>query len=325
MKKSLFFAAALTASSVFASPQATFSFNLDNDGIFGVDKDYTNGVFFAYASPALSADNQWFLSQSTNDVSSVDKFQLSIGHKMWTPKTIESAEPISGERPYTGLLHLDASYSSQIEGQTIRYSAMLGTTGENAFSEEAQKLVHSITGSPEPQGWDHQTENTVVAALGYQRFDRLMHGLTVNQNEWEVSNLFDATAGNFRSDIATGVMVRFGRQLQSSLGAAQINSENPFNPAMLGLERQGWFVFAGIKGRYRFNDLSIEGDRNNLPHPKSAYQVTLQPWQSEFSLGGTWYQAQYGLSFALTARTSDFKESHSRGNANGSVSAFMFF
>lgn len=309
----------------YATSQSTLSFNLDNDGIFGVDQDYTNGVFFSYTTPALSAEHQWFLSHGNNLTPSTDKLQISIAHKMWTPSDIGETLPQVNERPYAGLFQVDANYITLIDGKSVRYSLMLGTTGENAFSEQAQKLVHSITGSTEPEGWEYQVDSQFVGTLGYQQMDRLSYQELASQNGVELSHIFEANAGNFRSDIASGMMLRFGYNLKNSLGAAQINSENNFNPGMLGIERQGWFAFIGAKVRYRFNDITIEGERSNLPTPQNLYHVDLEHWQSEASVGATWYNAHRGISFALSMKSKEFEQTDSLISGNGSLSLFMFF
>lgn len=72
-------------------------------------------------------------------------------------------------------------------------------------------------------------------------------------------------ASNFRSDLSAGIMFRYGSELSQSMGAADISVERPFNAGMMGNTSSGWFLFSGITGRYRFNDLSIEGERSGIP------------------------------------------------------------
>ncbi len=37
--------------------RSTLTFALDNDGIFGVDQDYTNGLFLGYTSSSITPYN----------------------------------------------------------------------------------------------------------------------------------------------------------------------------------------------------------------------------------------------------------------------------
>ncbi|EHD1696454.1 TPA: lipid A deacylase LpxR family protein [Vibrio vulnificus] len=324
LSKSLFLL--LLSPMAFASVKSTTSFSLDNDGIFGVDQDYTNGIFFAYASPALSSEHQIHrLSLADKQGGSIDKWAFSIGHKMWTPSDISQTTPTPNDRPYAGYFHAELNYLSLHPQQAVRYNLTLGTTGENALSEKAQKLVHSITGSTDPNGWEYQVDDYVAGSVGYQRHDLLMRSANLTESNWEMSHIFEANAGNFRTDVASGVMFRYGSDLANTLGAASISTENPFHASMMGNSPYGWFVYTGLSTRYRFNDLTLEGERSGLPEPSDQYDVTMQHWQSTAVAGVALYNRRVGLSFALSAKTPEYKEAPERIYGNGALSLYAFF
>ncbi len=50
---------ALIAPAALASTKSTVSFTLDNDGVFGVDQDYTNGIFLSYTTAQLRKKSEW--------------------------------------------------------------------------------------------------------------------------------------------------------------------------------------------------------------------------------------------------------------------------
>ncbi|SUP50504.1 exonuclease [Vibrio metschnikovii] len=122
-------------------------------------------------------------------------------------------------------------------------------------------------------------------------------------------------------------MLRWGTDLAANFGSAQIDSETPFRAGMIGASRSAWFVFAGLEARYRFNDLTIEGDRplDGLPLQPSAYQVTLEPLQATAVLGVVWYGPHVGASFTLTTSNAEYKESKHRTHGTGALSLFAFF
>ncbi|SUP50503.1 exonuclease [Vibrio metschnikovii] len=62
-----------------------------------------------------------------------------IGHKMWTPSDIEQYTPAPNERPYAGFLHSEFNYISLHPQQAQRFNLTIGTTGDSALSEQAQK------------------------------------------------------------------------------------------------------------------------------------------------------------------------------------------
>ncbi len=316
---------ALIAPAALASTKSTVSFTLDNDGVFGVDQDYTNGIFLSYTTAQLRKKSEWrWLSLNNSASSNVDKIELLLGHKMWTPSEIEADYPLINDRPYAGYLHTEINYLSLTSDKAVRYNFTIGATGESSLSGRAQSLVHSITGSSDPQGWDYQVDDYLAVSLGYRLFNKLIRS-EGNSTQWEITNVNDINAGNFRSDVSQGVMFRWGTNLGSSVGAANISVESPFSASMLADDTTSWFVFAGVEGQYRFNDITLEGDRSGIPGPSDAYDVTLQPWQSTAVAGATWYNQHYGASLTFTVKTPEYKESQTDIYGTGSISLFAFF
>ncbi|MCF7481875.1 lipid A deacylase LpxR family protein [Vibrio sp. J1-1] len=316
---------ALLSPAVFASTKSTVSFALDNDGIFGVDQDYTNGIFLSYATGQLRKESEWnWLSLSHSSFTSVDKIELVFGHKMWTPSDIKVDYPLANDRPYAGYLHTELNYLSLTADKAVRYNFTIGTTGESSLSEKAQSLVHSITGSPDPQGWDYQIDDYLAASVGYRAFNKLMRS-EGKTTQWEITNVNDINAGNFRSDISQGVMFRWGTNLGTNIGAANISVESPFSASMLSNHSTSWFLFSGFEGRYRFNDITIEGDRSGIPGTSEPYDVTLEHWQASAVAGATWYNQNYGASITFTIKTPEYEESQTDIYGTGSLSVFAFF
>ncbi|HHF0538663.1 TPA: lipid A deacylase LpxR family protein [Vibrio alginolyticus] len=308
-----------------ASTKSTVSFTIDNDGIFGVDQDYTNGVFLSYATDQLIQESQWkWLSLANSEHANIDKIELVLGHKMWTPSDIEADYPLINDRPYAGYLHTEINYLSLTSDKAVRYNFTIGATGESSLSEKAQEIVHGITGSTDPQGWDYQIEDKVAFSLGYRVFNKLMRS-EEQKTQWEITNINDINAGNFRSDVSQGVMFRWGTNLANSIGAANISVESPFSASMIAQNTSSWFLFTGFEGRYRFNDMTIEGDRPGIPEPSAPYDVTLQNWQASAVAGVSWYNQNYGASITFTIKTPDYEEAQTDVYGTGSFSVFTFF
>jgi len=325
MKLSKLIVLTLLSPVAMASTKSTVSFTLDNDGIFGVDQDYTNGIFLSYATGQLKQESQWkWLSLADSEHANIDKIELVLGHKMWTPSDIEADYPLVNDRPYAGYLHTEINYLSLTDDKAVRYNFTIGATGESSLSEKAQEIVHGITGSTDPQGWDYQIDEKVAFSLGYRVFNKLMRS-EEQKTQWEITNINDINAGNFRSDVSQGVMFRWGTNLASSIGAANISVESPFSASMLAQDTSSWFLFTGFEGRYRFNDMTIEGDRPDIPEPSAPYDVTLQNWQASAVAGATWYNQNYGASLTFTIKTPDYEESQTDVYGTGSFSVFAFF
>ncbi|MCL9774685.1 lipid A deacylase LpxR family protein [Vibrio methylphosphonaticus] len=316
----------LVSTHALSSERSTVSFSIDNDGVFGTDEDYTNGIFLSYTSGAITPYSLFRpLSLSYWGASSLDKFEVQLGHKMWTPSDIDATEPIANDRPYAGYFHTELNYISLHPQQAQRVNLTVGATGESSFADQAQQLVHSIVGSTEPRGWEYQIEDSFAASLGYLTHLNLKRAPATGSTSWEVSNVTEANIGNFRSDISTGAMFRWGTDLGGNFGSANIHSENPFKAGMIGASNRGWFSYFGIKARYRFNDMTIQGNRPGIPEPSEAYDVTLQPWQAEATLGIAWYNQYVGVSTFIASKSAEYKEAKKSIYGNGGVSLFAFF
>ncbi|MFA0441347.1 exonuclease [Vibrio sp. 10N.286.49.C2] len=326
MNYSVVFPLVLLSVSALASERSTLAFSIDNDSVFGTDEDYTNGLFFSYTSGKISPYPAFKpLSLSYWKASSLDKIEIQLGHKMWTPSDINSSKPVANDRPYAGYFYAELNYISLHPQQAQRFNLTIGATGESSFADRAQKLVHSITRSTEPKGWEYQIEDQAAGSIGYLTHFNLQRQSLSEHTSWEISNVTETNIGNFRSDLSTGAMFRWGKDLSGSFGSANISSENPFKAGMIGASNTGWFGYLGAKARYRFNDLTIQGDRPGIPEPSAAYNVTLEPLQAEAIVGVTWYNQYIGISTFLATKSSEYKEAPRSIYTNGGMSMFAFF
>lgn len=316
-----------------ASERSTVSFAIDNDGIFGVDQDYTNGLFLTYTSGAINP--HWLLSPFSLSIwgaSSLDKVEFTIGHKMYTPDDIKATTPVQNDRPYAGFLHSELNYISLHPQQAQRFNLTFGTTGESSLADQAQNIVHGITGSSDPNGWEFQVDDKFVASVGYQSHFNWFRVRSIANTDLELSNITEFNAGSFRSDVSTGLMIRWGADLGGSMGAANIDNENPFRAGMLGGSKGGWFLFAGLEGRYRFNDITIEGERSavtqyaidNGENP-DIYDVTLEKNQVSTVAGFAWYNQSFGATLTTTFKTPDYKEAPESYYGTGGLALYAFF
>ncbi|MFM2590347.1 lipid A deacylase LpxR family protein [Vibrio sp. TBV020] len=325
----------LASATAVASEKSTVSFAIDNDGVFGVDQDYTNGLFLTYTTGAITPYSIFSpLSLSFWGGASLDKFEFTLGHKMYTPSDIEATEPMINDRPYAGYLHTEFNYISLHPQQAHRFNLTLGTTGESSLADQAQDIVHGITGSDEPQGWGYQVDDKFVGSVGYLSHFNLIRQRSIANTDWEISNVSEVNAGNFRSDVSTGLMFRWGADLGGSMGAANIDNENPFRAGMLGGSQGGWFFFAGAEARYRFNDITIEGERSGVKdyalsqdpvQDPSIYDVELENVQATGVAGFAWYNQTFGATLSATVKTPDYKNAPESMYGTGAFTAYVFF
>ncbi|KLV05392.1 hypothetical protein ABT56_11795 [Photobacterium aquae] len=324
---------ALAAGSVLFVPcvsafnAGSFAFSIDNDGIVGTDQNYTNGVFFEYNSAStLSLENDapipfaYIANWLPLDENRSKNWNLRLGQQMWTPEDIEANSPPDGERPYAGLLFLEGGIRQFSPLSVDKYNLMIGTVGPNAFAEDTQKFIHSIIGSDDPMGWDTQIDNQLVFNLGYEGHRLLTRDKAWAMDEYDLSGIARINAGNYQSELAVGGVIRWGTQLANNFGTTGFTPGKYVDSSVLANSPSGYFVFTGIEGRYRFNDITIDGDR-----PTTAPETHVENWQATAIIGAVYYQPSWGVSLSLASSTPEFEEDKHSISTTGSLELFWRF
>ncbi|MEZ8739667.1 DUF2219 domain-containing protein [Photobacterium swingsii] len=312
---STLFASTLTSSVQAATIQdsntlRSISFSMENDGIVQNDQNYTNGIFLNYNS-AVTTD---LANQTPFPISTIANWlplqshawqgwRLKLGQQMWTPSDITLEQPQPNERPYAGLLFLDTGIFQYTASRADKLTFRLGTVGPNSLAESAQKFVHSVTPSKAPQGWAYQIENQIIANVNYEGHQLFNRFSSIKDKQWEWSAVGRLDAGNYRSEAALGSVVRWGSQLSETFGSTGFTPNQTTDLGLLSSSRSGYFLYAGLEGRYRFNDITIEGNK-----PDEVYDVTLQHWQATITAGVVLYRPRWGISLSMAADTRSFEE-----------------
>ena len=171
---------------VFQAPRDTphrfFTFTFQNDVFLNRDFGYTNGTGLTFGKGP-------FLSFNGNVSPLVDKLSRKlyirtmpnkihgIAHmffqRMQTPRdfTVSSAQP--DDLPYVGILAVQTTLYAYDKKQSDQFSTYLGLVGPASLAKEAQTLVHSITGSDKPEGWNNQIENEPLFKFEALRMKKL--------------------------------------------------------------------------------------------------------------------------------------------------------
>lgn len=82
---------------------------------------------------------------------------------------------------------------------------LIAWVGEEALAEQSQKVVHTLIGGEDPEGWDNQLDSEPVLN-GYLSAKRRLF-----RNGWfDVALAGDLALGNFFTFVQPGLEVRFG-------------------------------------------------------------------------------------------------------------------
>ncbi|WP_028022543.1 lipid A deacylase LpxR family protein [Enterovibrio calviensis] len=274
---------------------ASISLTVDNDGALGTDRDYTSGLGLRWSS----------------DPGTIG-YSIELASQMWTPTDIEFETPQPNERPYAGLLYLQGRAYHQTDTVAYRGSLMLGTVGPSSAADSAQSIVHEIVGSTDPQGWDYQIYDQFVYQAGFEA-----HQLISRTPIGEFSVFGRGQGGNFQSEVAAGGTYRIGIDLPNTFGATSVIAQNSVDVGMLSHSDDGFFFFTTVEARYRFNDITIEGDK-----PPENDDLEIQRNQASISGGFSWYSRHWGAVASVTAYSKQFKTSRLDQHGYGSFTLF---
>ena len=303
----------------------SFNISLDNDAFLGTDRGYTNGVFFKYNSDTtteINSNSSFVLNTIGNLLPLAEQsnkgWGVTIGQQIWTPVDISSPTESQHDRPYTGLLFIEGTAFEYSTDFANKYSLMLGGVGPDTLGEDSQTFVHGIIGSAQPKGWGRQIKNQIVYNLGFEG-QRLLTRDSVGFNtDYDVGLSGRANIGNYQSELALGSTLRWGKSLNESFASVGSMPGHYIDTSVLSKSRSGQFYYLAVEGRYRFQDITIDGAR-----PKHLFDVHTEHWQASISTGIVYYQASWGVALSVITSTPDYEEDLRDYNSTASVNLFL--
>ncbi len=196
------------------------------------DRNYTQGTAFSFESPQLR-NNLLFiplelLSRLQNKLSKTNNHLvlpsvLSFGITAFTPRVIDAATPVTGDRPFANLVWLSTVRNSLNVHtgwctQTGLHFGWLGSNVANVFQSFAHRSL--IKGRPTDISWEHQISRGGAPAF--------LFSLRSMRSLWQFPNdsgstwrWFDLSAGGH---IQAGWYTGIGLPVQIKAGKISLNS-----------------------------------------------------------------------------------------------------
>ncbi len=291
----------------------------DNDVLVpgGRDQDYTYGINFTQTgehvhdalislnTPLLAIDSK--LGNEHHSLSLQETFSREVGVFGFTPEDISISQANPDDRPYASLIYLSSSREQidLVDNVAWKSTLTLGALGLGIVGE-LQDLVHEVTNSEKPQGWDNQiseggelTGRYVIARQKY--FDGLSDNVEVKSTlQASVGYLTEASWSlSFRKGRIHSPWSSFNPEL-ASYGEKSSYSSNakPVN------ERYFW---AGIAVKARAYNAFLQGQFRDSAVTYDHNQ--LNPLLIEAWAGYTFaFKQGYRISYVLRGHSSEIKE-----------------
>ena len=237
------------------------------------------------------------------------RLRYGLAQQFFTPDdiTIPTLQP--DDRPYAGWLYttLDIVNETVIaneSGDDTHYrnsvGLRVGIVGPSSLGEDLQKLWHGVCDCREPQGWDLQLKDELgfTYSLGHDR--RLARNDISDRWSYDVIGSAQAAIGNIYSGVELGGIVRLGYNL-SARWAAKTMADTGYDDSGFD-SNSGFFLFAGLTGRYVARDIFVDGNTW-----RESHSVSRTPFVSDamFGLGIHWKHLE--LRVTMTRRTEQYR------------------
>ncbi|MGH8481459.1 MAG: lipid A deacylase LpxR family protein [Nevskiaceae bacterium] len=295
---------------------------MDNDALTAAtgDHDYTGGIALTLAGarvqrgpfsldPALGwLDRE--LGLAPRDATEWHALQLSM--LTFTPRTLDRADVIPGDRPYASIVYLANSRTTVLPDAPVAYQSSLaiGVLGLDA-AKASQRALHGALGADRPQGWDHQiaeggepTARYTLARLGLRAADG------ANGRRFELKDAVAVSAG-YLTEASVALTLRWGRIHTPWWSFVPERAEYMMEPAPVfgGASPDGpreLYAWAGIKGRARLYNAFLQGQFRDS-------DLTYDFGDTRPLIGELWagvtaeLAAGYRLSYVLRYQTSELR------------------
>lgn len=246
------------------SSASTLGFAWDNDLFVGEDGRYTNGVRFSWvgdshsqcgseSSGGLTCATARLLAPLPGVRAGNENNALAVGleQTMVTPSDITRETPDYDDVPYVGYSNLELGMFSWNEEYLVGYGVRLGITGPDSGAEQSQKVIHKITGSEQPQGWDNQLGPDVIGGVMAVYANRLFRHDHDNGLQTDMGYTAMLDANNFLGTAGVSTFVRFGKNLPGNFTPdyAGVGTSS----SLVGLFDHhgiGWEIFLGASAEY---------------------------------------------------------------------------
>jgi lipid A 3-O-deacylase len=281
-----------------------FNMVLENDKFAGTDRDYTNGVRFAWLS---AEENMPEWSRNVADILPLaptghKRISIALGQSMFAPQNLVSTTPVAGEQPYAGWLYGSVGMVSDTGNTLDNVMLTVGVVGPLSGAEPTQKFVHQLTGSQDPKGWDNQLQNEPGIILTYERKWRGIIEASPFGIGADITPHVGINLGNINTDASVGATFRLGYDLPADYGPPRIRPSLPGSDFFVPAEKAGGYLFATVGERAVARNIFLDGNTF-----EDSQSVDKKNFVGSLQVGVAATYAQTRISYTHVFMTKEYK------------------
>jgi len=198
------------------------NFYFENDLFSKTDNDYTSGMRLSLLLYRPEAKGTFLTIPFVKSDDRVHFISFSMTQQIYTPHDLNESDLIEDDRPYAGWHYFEMGLHQSSETDLDSLTMQIGLVGPASGMEQIQRVIHKITNSEQPQGWDNQLNNELGLQLNYQHKWRY-----VPDPLWGIESSLIPSAGVELGNIAIkahgGILFRMGWNVPEDFGASSID------------------------------------------------------------------------------------------------------
>ena len=297
MKKYIFLISFFFAINLFAEekkPFIQYSFaTYENDSVYTRrDQYYSNGI------------QLMFFTRDTEKNSKKYNYSFGVGQKIYTPNDIEIPYFIPNDRPYAGYLYSFLNKNIYSDNKIDTFGLSIGLSGKKSFSEYTQKKIHSLIGSPEPEGWDNQIKGQMLFSVNYNKTISWLEPQE-NQYNFDIITKTGFNLGTPITNFVPSVEFRYGFNLQQDYIS---NTMNPFLSTISinnVKNSKSYFLFFELQPNFVIYNSFL--DKHNLSR-NNKLDIKKNWFCFNSSIGLNYRYKNYYAKHSITFLSKEFKE-----------------
>jgi hypothetical protein len=296
------------------------SLYLDNDVFSGNndDADYTGGFAVSFSGADASRhpfsiekglvwfDNALGSSRLLNNIDLI-LHNYEVGLATFTPNDLSAQQAIQNDRPYASLLYI-ANTRQLLDWESrnaIMTTLSLGVIG-SSLGGKLQNAIHSVTGSSDASGWDHQISDG--GELTFQYSATWQHYLDTGTEHLQATTSAGVSLG-YITEATVGASVRTGI-IRTPWWSFNVHNSNYGEKAEVTMPLSGAldevYVLAGGNVKFRGYNAFLQGQFRDSDVTYDADEV--ERWVYEGWIGvGCEFNSGIRLNYVLRHQSSELK------------------
>ena len=279
-------------------------FITENDGDFRQDNDYTFG----------SEIGALFLFERSKD----ENYYLSFSYdwQIYTPKDLNRSDLIEDDRPYAGYQYFKTSFHIANLERVQTFTLQIGFIGPATKMQQLQNAVHSLIGSPHPNGWEHQLKNEFIMQINYsyRKFiDLDEKNALLPEAGFELGNASIKGYGQ--------IIYRYGTDMGSVFGSSLMDNTNYYQIPRKKRDEKKWryALQLSLKTNFIARDIFLDGNTIQDSHSVEKNNIT-----AEIGYGVDLSYKSWNISYLRKHLTKEFSQQNRYHNYGSLIVSYQY-